>query len=191
MSIMGPLIINLLFALLAIMLLFGQSFFRCHEFDGSTVDLRRWWELADNFEGAVTTIVIMYQILNAAAAFNLGTKYRQGGLQNKIFLTAYGIVFATISFLLLSDPNSLGCQFRINCGTAPALENLGYAIPFNAPTVYHAESGHNVLPLYFRVILFGLMLLNLIAVMGWELVAILGPARASLKQLQQRQPLRL
>ena len=175
-SVLGSIIINAIFTLLTIGFLNSQSFYRCHEFDGSNVDLRRWWELADNYESAVTSILIMYQILHSAAAFNLGKAYRQGGLSNKIFILCYIIVFSVISYVLLADPNPLGCLYHINCGNAASL--VGYQVPFNAPTLYHSDIGHNVLPNSFRWILFGISLINLGALLAWEGLVVLGPIRS-------------
>lgn len=176
-SVVGPIFIHVVFALISVGLLYRQSFFLCHEFDGTNADLRRWWELGDSYEAATTSIMVMFQIIHSAAAFNWAHKYRQGGLQNRIFVGLYLFFFGVISIVLLGDPNALGCQFRINCGTPTALSSLGYSVPFNAPEVYYTVSGHNVFPHSFRVTIFALSIMNLVAGILWEQVVILGPIR--------------
>ncbi|KAL2914989.1 hypothetical protein HK105_205533 [Polyrhizophydium stewartii] len=176
-SVVGQIVINIVFSVVAVVLLFGQSFFRCREFDGTRADMRRWWELADNYEAEVTGLLGTFQILHAAAAFNLGSKYRNGFLMNRTFLVVYGVVFALITFITLAEPNALGCLFHVNCGTADALSSIGYSTSFPLPTEYFAPGGHNVMPMSFRLVVWGLSVLNLLALLGWEGLVVLGPVR--------------
>ncbi|KAJ3303493.1 hypothetical protein HDV03_003770 [Kappamyces sp. JEL0829] len=171
-SVIGQIAINLGFCALAIWLLFSQSFFRCHEFDFKDVDLRRWWELADNFEAALTALLSGFQIISCAASFNLGHRFRQGFWRNWQFLTAFGLGFGFLTFLLVADPNFVGCYLRINCGTRPALEALGYSVPYSAPNLYYSPQLHNVFPLGFRIVVLGVVLLNLACLIIFELVCI-------------------
>jgi hypothetical protein len=177
MSVIGPIVINTVLSISTVLLMVNQHFFTCNIFDGNNADLRKWWELADNHVASVTTILTMYQILHAALAYNTGVKYRQGGLRNRSFIVIYVISFVFVSIILLLNPNFLGCMFRINCGTPEALSNLGYSIPFNAPSDYISILGHNVIPMYFRLTIFGMSTLNLFLVWLWERVVILGLGR--------------
>eukprot|EP00842_Homolaphlyctis_polyrhiza_P003028 jgi/Hompol1/3726/HPOL_003341-RA len=177
MSVVGQIVINIVFVIIAVVLLFGQRFFRCNEFDGNSADMRRWWELADNFEGEVTGLMATFQILHSAAAFNLGSKYRNGFLANRSFLIVYGVVFTIVSLVLLGFPNRIGCLFHVNCGTRDALQSLGYNIAFTPPAEYFSPAGHNVMPFSFRLTLWVLTVLNLFAVLAWETFVILGPMR--------------
>ena len=176
-SVLGQIIINIFFMILAVVALYKQKFFVCNEFDGSFVDLRKWWELADNFEGALIGFMLIFQIINAACAFNIGNRYRAGFWKNKVFITIYVLAASLLSVLLLTSPNPIGCMFHINCGTKPALEALGYNVWFNAPEKYFNAVGHNVFPVYFRWLLFIIAAFNLIAVLVWEGVVITGPVR--------------
>ncbi|KAI8914595.1 hypothetical protein EDD86DRAFT_235003 [Gorgonomyces haynaldii] len=191
-SVAGPVLINILFTIITLLALFGQSFYSCHQFDGANADLRRWWELADNYEGAVLSILVMYQILHSAAAFNIGSKYRRGGFSNLAFVISYGLVFTIISLVLLLDPNIMSCSFRINCGTPAALRSLGYSVPYNAPLTFFNASGHNVIPMSFRIVLFLISLGNLLSLMLWEYLVILGPVRQwVINRWSKKIPLRL
>ncbi|KAJ3260046.1 hypothetical protein HK104_006891, partial [Borealophlyctis nickersoniae] len=176
-SVTGQILINLLFAIGSVLLLFAQPWFRCHEFDGRFVNVARWWELADNYEGTVTGILSVFQIFHAAAAFNLGNRYRRGFVFNYAFLVAYAVLFALLSFILLADPNPVGCLFHINCGTPEALTSLGYTSVGFAPKEYHSNIGHNVMPTDFRWKVWGLCVANLAALMLFEGVFVLGPVR--------------
>jgi cation-transporting ATPase 13A3/4/5 len=75
---------------------------------------------------------------------------------------------AFLSFVLLADPNPIGCLFRVNCGTKDALAALGYNTSFNTPAIFHSAFGHNVFPFHFRAMVWGVMFLNLIALILWE-----------------------
>jgi cation-transporting ATPase 13A3/4/5 len=176
-SISGQIIINCSLSVLMVYILFQQTFFVCKEFDSEFVDLRKWWELADNYEGAVTGILTAYQILHAACCFNIGSRYRQGFWKNKIFLTVYTVAFVVLAAVVLMDPNPLGCAFHINCGTKDALEAAGYNIWFKAPDVYYNSIGHNIIPVYFRYIIMIVSTLNLVLLMLWEGFVINGPVR--------------
>jgi hypothetical protein len=114
-SVIGQMILSLLFLIISVVLLFSQSFILCNEFDGRLVDVRKWWTLADNYETATTGIIAAFQIIHISAAYNLGSTYRQGFLKNRAFLAMYGLFFAMLAFILLADPNPLGCIFRIKC----------------------------------------------------------------------------
>jgi hypothetical protein len=150
------------------------------------------WELADNYESSVTSIITMYQIIHGALISNLGSKYRSGGWSNVNFVAIYSICFCLITSVLLLDPNSIGCMFRINCGTGDALQNLGYKIPLSAPTQYFSNSDHNVLPMYFRWGLFAISLVNLLLFVLWEKVVVLGSVRAwAIRQFSNKEFFRL
>ncbi|OAJ42778.1 hypothetical protein BDEG_26191 [Batrachochytrium dendrobatidis JEL423] len=90
-SIVGQIFINIIILVIATALLFKQSFLKCSEFDGNKADMRRWWELADNFEGEVTGLITAFQIIHASAAFNLGSKYRNGFMMNRPFFMVYTV----------------------------------------------------------------------------------------------------
>jgi cellobiose-specific phosphotransferase system component IIC len=112
-SVIGQMIISFFVLIASVVLLFSQDFFLCNEFDGSFVDFRKWWTLADNYETATTGILLAFQIVHISAAYNLGSTYREGFMKNRAFLAMYALFFAMLAFILLADPNPLGCIFRI------------------------------------------------------------------------------
>ncbi|KAJ3353378.1 hypothetical protein HDU83_006863 [Entophlyctis luteolus] len=189
-SVIGMIFINVLFGIGAVVMLFGErtqngNWFHCNEFDGQYYDIRRWWELADNFEGATTGMLIVFQIVNAAAIFNIGRVYRAGFWRNWVFVVCYSIIFALLSFVTLADPNTLGCLFHTNCGTSDALSRLNsstgtsYSTSFlGIPSTYYAFIGHNVMPMQFRIRLWLLCIGNLFALVVFEWGVVLNFGRA-------------
>ncbi|KAI9317824.1 hypothetical protein DFJ73DRAFT_967558 [Zopfochytrium polystomum] len=193
-SVVGQIVINSLFTVLAVSLLFRHrfpgGFLFCNEFDGRAADVRRWWELADNFEGSVTGLLGTFQIVHASFVYNIGSTYRAGWHRNYGFLLIYGAIVALLSFVTLADPNPLGCLFHVNCGTQPALRRLNadsgtrYATEFwGVPAVYHSYAGHNVMPWTFRWQLWGVAMANLVALSLFEGVAVLGWGRSLAKRV--------
>lgn len=173
----------MLFMILAVFILFQQPFFLCDEFDGNLVDIREWWTLADNYEAATTGMMATFISLHLAAIFNVGSTYRAGFFRNWPFLAFYSVFFGILSYVLLADPNFLGCALRINCGTPEALERLGYSVPtLYVPGEYVNGPGHNVFPMYFRLTLYVLTIVNLIAGLLFENFVILGLVRRALKR---------
>jgi hypothetical protein len=191
-SVIGQMIISIIILVAGIILLFSQPFFLCNELDAELVEFRQWWTLADNYEAATSGIIAAFQIIHISAAYNLGTTYRQGFLKNRAFLVMYGLFFGMMAFILLADPNPLGCIFRIkyvllsliyiSCGTSEALTTLGYGVPaFGVPESYISGLEHNVFPVYFRWTLFALTMVNLVLAVLFEKFVILGYVRKLMK----------
>ncbi|KAI9343136.1 hypothetical protein BDR26DRAFT_858611 [Obelidium mucronatum] len=187
-SIVGQIIINVIFGIIAVAMLFGErdnnGWFKCKEFYSQFVDLRKWWELADNFEGEVTGIVIVFQIVHSAAVNNIGNVYRSGFWRNRVFLAIYSSIVVLLSALTLANPNTISCLFRTNCGTKDALLRLNsetgtnYATEFlGIPSSYYSFEGHNVMPYQFRVRLWLLCMVNLIVLVLFQWVFVLGLGR--------------
>jgi hypothetical protein len=112
-SVIGQMIISFIILVASVFLLFSQAFLLCNELDDKLVEFREWWTLADNYEASTTGMIMAFQILHVSAAYNLGTTYRQGFLKNRAYLAMYALFFAMLSFMLLANPNPLGCIFRI------------------------------------------------------------------------------
>lgn len=179
-SVAGQVLIDICFQVGTVIFLFNQDFFLCNEFDGNKADMRRWWELADNYESSATGILVCFQIIHAAAVFNLGSKYRGGFFRNTVFLLIYSLLFGILSFILLANPNPFGCLFHINCGTQTSLASIGYPGAWWAPLEFFSASGNNVMPTQFRWALWGICIANLLFLLAYEYVVILGPVRRRL-----------
>lgn len=178
-------LVNLAFLSGAIGLLFSQSFFKCNEFDGAAVDSAKWWLMGDNFEAEVIGLVCLAQFINAAGVFNFGFLFRASWWRNfpLVFIYFGSLIF--VGFLLLANPNPLGCIFRINCGSSLALTDiLHYPSPNFSITDYNNPIGHNVMPLHFRLKLFALITANCLVNLAIEYFLILhGSIPAFVKKL--------
>ncbi|ORY45640.1 HAD-like protein [Rhizoclosmatium globosum] len=193
-SVIGMIVINVIFGIIAVAMLFGERYsnggwFNCNEFASQFYDIRRWWELADNYEGQVTGIIIVFQIVHASAIFNIGRVYRSGFWKNWVFLSVYGAIITLLSFVTLADPNPLSCVFHINCGTSAALSRLNrdwgtnYSTSFlGVPSSYYSFSGHNVMPMQFRVRLWLLCMGNLLVLVLFQWGVVLNFGRSFAKK---------
>ncbi|KAJ9074598.1 hypothetical protein DSO57_1004738 [Entomophthora muscae] len=170
-------LVNLGFLVLAIFLLFQQSFFKCKEFDGAAVDSAKWWLMGDNFEAEVIGLMCLGQFINAAGVFNFGFLFRAQWWRNFPLVIAYFAMLGFVAFLTLSGPNPLNCIFRINCGSEAAITQV---LDLPSPTFsiedYSNPTGHNVMPMQFRLILLGLITANCLLNLAVEYFLILhGP----------------
>jgi cation-transporting ATPase 13A3/4/5 len=185
-SVVGILLINLTFMAIAYVIMYEQEFFRCNEWDSTKVDQSKWWLLADNFEGELIGLLVMSQVLNAALVGNFSAGYRQNWFMNWVFVLLWAISYIIIALITLLDPNPLGCFMRFNCGDPDVLVKLGYLDSAEGVTwtgdAYLALSGHNVFPIYFRWIVWGLGLANMFIVIFYTRIVILGPIRTWLRK---------
>ncbi|KAL0087372.1 hypothetical protein J3Q64DRAFT_1814053 [Phycomyces blakesleeanus] len=174
-SCIGLIALNWLFLIAALIMLYKQDWFRCHEFDSAAVDLLKWWLLSDNYEAEITSFVTMFQFVNNGAVLNFGYKYRQSLWRNYLLVflwVGYNII---LSYCLLADPNRLGCLLRLNCGTKEVLTELGYSVPSSYIEPYNIPLGHNVIPWVYRWKLWGVCMGNMMAAVVYERVVVVGP----------------
>jgi hypothetical protein len=72
-----------------------------------------------------------------------------------------------------------------SCGTKEALTELGFSQPwFFGRDTYYSAIGHNVIPMGFRWVVWGLSLVNLAVVLMFEGGVILGPFRGWVKRVR-------
>lgn len=157
--------------------LFQQDWFVCNEFDSSAIDSAQWWLLGDNYEVEVISLVVMFQFFNSGAVVNFGSQFRQSWWRNYVLVFIWVCFFVSTSYLTLADPNPYSCIFRINCGSASTLVELGYPEPTWYIEPYNSPLGHNVLPVWFRWQLWGYILGNCACNIIWERICILWLAR--------------
>jgi cation-transporting ATPase 13A3/4/5 len=119
----------------------------------------------------------MFQFFNSGALVNFGSQFRQSWWRNYILVFVWVCFFVSTSYLTLADPNPYSCIFRINCGTAETLVELGYPQPTWNIEPYNSPLGHNVIPPWFRWQLWGYILGNCLCNFVWERICILWFAR--------------
>ncbi|KAJ1967987.1 hypothetical protein IWQ62_001520 [Dispira parvispora] len=173
----GLVVIDMLFIAFGFVMLYGQSWFRCNEFDAQDVDISKWWLIADNYESEVLSFIMLFQFVNNAAVYNFGYLFRRSWWRNYSLVVVWAVFVALVSYMELADPNWLGCQFRYNCGTADVLVDLGYPRPSFDIEPYNIDQGHNVMPRDFRWKLWGYSMANMAAGVLWEKMVVLGPIR--------------
>ncbi|KAI8074516.1 hypothetical protein BC940DRAFT_343132 [Gongronella butleri] len=187
-SAMGVVLINWLFLIGGYIMLFQQPWFRCNEFDSAAVDISKWWLLSDNYEGALLSLMCVFQFINNAALQNWGYHFRKSFYRNYSLMFLLALYFACASYWCLAEPNRFGCLFRYNCGTADVLaQQLHYPMPDYYIEPYNTPLGHNVFPQAFRWKLWGLILGNIATTHVWERFVVLGPVHA---YLAKRYPVR-
>jgi cation-transporting ATPase 13A3/4/5 len=133
--------------------------------------------IGDNYEAEMISLVIIFQFFNNGAIVNFGSSFRQSWWRNYALVFIWCCFFISTSYIMLADPNPYGCIFRMNCGSADVLVELGYPEPYwNIPD-YNSPFGHNVLPKAFRWKLWGYVLGNMACTIIWERICILWIAR--------------
>ncbi|KAJ1655403.1 hypothetical protein IWQ61_004848, partial [Dispira simplex] len=176
-STLGQVFINWMFVIGGYLLLFSQPWFVCNEFDSRLVNLSKWWLLADNYESATLSFIVLFQFVNAAAVFNFGHLFRRSWWRNYPLVLIWAGFITVISYIELADPNRFGCVFRLNCGNPDAFVREGYPRPDFDVEPYNNDLGHNIFPSSFRWTLWGYSIANMVTVALWEYVVVLGPIR--------------
>ncbi|KAJ2609345.1 hypothetical protein H4S08_004092 [Coemansia sp. RSA 1365] len=181
-SVGGTVLMNWLFSALAYVWLFRQEWFRCNEHSSAEADVTKWWLLGDNYESSIMSFVATFQFINNGFVVNYGHLFRARWYRNYALLVVWSFLIAFVSYMLLADPNRVGCAFRLNCGTDTVLESLGYGSPTWKIEPYNSPLGHNVIPRHSRYVLWGYCIGNMAATNVWQVVVVNGPVRSWLRK---------
>ncbi|KAJ1839268.1 hypothetical protein LPJ73_006819, partial [Coemansia sp. RSA 2703] len=187
----GTVLINWLFAALAYVWLFAQPWFRCNEHSSAEVDLNKWWLLGDNYEASVISFISAFQFINNGFLFNYGYVHRAPWYRNYCLLVVWAFLITFVSYMLLADPNRVGCAFRLNCGSEDVLVDLGYKRPAWSIEPYNSPLGHNVFPRASRWAFWGYCVGNMLATNLWQLLVVNGPVRSILRRKRPLNRLKL
>ncbi|KAJ2801361.1 hypothetical protein H4R21_002818, partial [Coemansia helicoidea] len=106
-SVLGVVAINWIFMACVWIWTYRQSFFRCHEFDSSTVNLLKWYLLGDNYEAAIMTYVVIFQFINNGLMVNYGYLYRRWWFFNPLLLGVWAMLVIIFSYAELAPPSRL------------------------------------------------------------------------------------
>ncbi|KAJ1954149.1 hypothetical protein EC988_002587 [Linderina pennispora] len=186
-SVGGIALINWIFSAMAYVWLFQQPWFRCNEHASAEVDVTKWWLLGDNYEASILSFVSTFQFINNGFVVNYGHLYRARWYKNYSLLVIWAFLMTFVSYMLLANPNRVGCAFRLNCGTDTVLESLHYPKPTWKIEPYNSALGHNVIPRNSRWALWGYCLGNMATTNFWQVFVINGPMR---NFLRKKKPLR-
>ena len=166
-STIGVLIINFLFVVLALGVLFQQDWFQCRKW--GAISIADVTAIGDNYESSVVFVVSGYQYITSAMAYNFGFQYRAGWWKNWRFLF-FVMTWTIIHFTVILYPSSLSCFFRVNCENDNVLR--GATAPDRTPI--QNPWGHTLMPLYFREYLIVIVIMNGIATSLWEYFVVNG-----------------
>jgi hypothetical protein len=123
--------------------------------------------------------------------YNFGYLYRRSWWRNYTLVVCYTAMMAFVSYMILADPNPVGCWFRINCGDPDVLEELGYPRPTWTIEQYNNPLGHNVFPRDFRWTIWGYSRVNCAINILFEYFVVLGFGRRWAKRRYARTRLQL
>ncbi|KAJ1961761.1 hypothetical protein GGI12_003065, partial [Dipsacomyces acuminosporus] len=181
-SVGGIVFFNWIFSILAYVWLFRQEWFRCNEHSTAEADATKWWLLGDNYEASILSFISTFQFINNGFLVNYGYLYRARWYKNYALMTVWAFLMIFMSYMVLADPNRLGCAFRLNCGSPDTLVKLGYKKPTWRIEPYNNPLGHNVIPKRSRYVFWVYCLGNMAVANFWQVVVINGPVRNMLRK---------
>lgn len=156
-SIFGQEFINVIFLYFAMNHLLTQAWY-C-PFAPTNVDAAKWWLLSDNAIATCVFYCVIIQQQTAAFVFSFGSRYRQPVWRNYALMLFYVVLILLDFYLILGEPSSITDLFRI----ASSTNVVGLPdIP---------------LPYSFRLEYFFIVAGNMLAVILFEYLVILGPVR--------------
>jgi predicted P-type ATPase len=167
-SVLGVLLINFLFLVLAIGIMDEQDFYQCRKWDDAS-SIADVTALGDNYESSVVFLVSGYQYITSAIAFSFGFKFRAPMYKNWRFLF-FVMCWTVIHFTVILYPSSLSCFFRVNCTNDDVIRGatVDTLVPIQNP--WH----HTLMPLQFREVILVIVIMNGVALVLWEYFVVNG-----------------
>ncbi|TYZ64953.1 hypothetical protein PybrP1_010260 [[Pythium] brassicae (nom. inval.)] len=161
-SLVGQILINVAFLVTGVGMLFDARWY-C-PFTPDNVDLAKWWLLSDNHMATTLFFSVITQQQLAAWVFSFGSRYRAPIWRNYLLVAVFVVLITLDVYLLLGEPSKLTDLFRISSSTNVV------ALPYIP------------MPYAFRAKYFWLLLGNVVAVIVFEYVVVLGPVRNFLRK---------
>jgi hypothetical protein len=166
-SAVGVLLINYLFILIALKVLFAQDWFQCRKWDGA--DISNVLTIGDNYETTTIFVVLGFQFISSAMSFNFGYEFRGSWLSNTWFIFVVAL-FSTIHFYVTLVPSSASCMFRVNCNNEDVVPSVSIWKDFPIQNPFHTTE----MPVSYRFTLLFIMFANTAAVMMWDYYVVNG-----------------
>lgn len=111
-SICGMLILNLLFLIIGLAVLFNEDWFQCRIWNSDDVaDVKA---IGDNYETTVLFLIGGMQYISSAIALNFGYTWRENFWKNYVFV-ALAITFTVFQYVVCLHPSAFSCIWRVNC----------------------------------------------------------------------------
>jgi magnesium-transporting ATPase (P-type) len=169
-SLCGVLFSNVAFVLIALSMLYQESWMQCRKW--RNLDVSNLQVIGDNYESEVIFLVTGYQFLSTAMAYNFGYEFRQSWLKNYKFVTCV-CFFTALHFYVTLVPGRLSCFWRVNCTN----KDLVYSVSLQGKIPIQNPYASTIMPLDFRVKLIIIMVLNTLTNIGWDFVVVNGVRR--------------
>lgn len=113
-SVLGVLVINFLFTVIALATLFGQNWFKCRTWEYTDSDIANLLIIGDNYESETLFLVTGFQYIISAVVFTFGFKFRMPWFKNYFFV-AFALLWTTLHWFATLLPSSESCIWRVNC----------------------------------------------------------------------------
>jgi len=126
----------------------------------------------DNYESEVLFLVMGYQYVSSAMAFNFGYEFRQGWFRNYVFV-AFAALYSFLMFYITMVPGELSCIWRVNCEN----EDTSRSITAHDPMPIQNPFNTTVMPYDFRVKILLIMIFNAVAIASYEYFVVNGLRR--------------
>lgn len=104
-----------IFYVLCLHLLWEQDFYVAYNTQDLQIPAHEWPKKGDNFDCAVTFLVLATQLVTGGYAACLGAEHRQNILRNWKLTLAYVSCMVLFMCLVIGGPTNLHCIFRTNC----------------------------------------------------------------------------
>ena len=178
-SVVGILFINVSFAFISLAALNNQDWYQCRQWENE--DVSNLVVIGDNYEAQTLFLVLGYQMISTAMAYNFGYEFRAGWLRNKVLV---GLVcfFTLIHVYVILVPGKLSCIWRVNCETDNVLYSFsaGRVLPIQNP--FHTT----LMPEEFRWTLLTLIAINTVLVMCWDYFVVNGWRKRMARRKRER-----
>ena len=167
-GVVGCIALNYIFTLTAMVILYNEDWYQCRKWDNG-FEAGSILSASDNYEISVVFLMVGFQLMSAAIAFNIGYEYRQAWYKNyKFSMLAIGYVIIHIYITLF--PGSLSCFWRINCDN----DHIVRGVLDSEPALIGNPFNTTIMPIEFRYKLLGIMLANGICVVAYEFFVVNG-----------------
>jgi magnesium-transporting ATPase (P-type) len=111
-SVCGILGWNVLYLVIALVLLWHQDWFQCRKWNSE--DVSNVQTIGDNYEASVLFVVGGYQYISSAMALNFGYTFRESWWRNYVFV-ALCLLWNAFVFVMTIYPSEFSCIWRVNC----------------------------------------------------------------------------
>ena len=166
-SLCGVLFSNVFYVLMALAILYRQDWMQCRKWENQ--DVSNLQIIGDNYESETIFLIMGYQFLSTAMAYNFGYEFRQAWLKNYKFVACI-VFFTAIHFYVTLVPGRLSCFWRVNCTN----DDLVYSVSLQGKIPIQNPFGTTVMPMDFRITLVVIMILNTLTNMGWDYFVVNG-----------------